>query len=175
MISIVLPIQSKIPINSQTGYHSYSQRTSPLNRITIMKDALLSYGMPHSPCCFFTANPSNKWPKRRGSLTITTTLFNTSLHIYNFPINMNWQSAAAKKKSSLEATIPLEWRIKSFPPSDSAMSFPRQSGILTEEELNITESSATQLVRDIAAGKLTSVAVTTAFCKRAALAHQLVR
>lgn len=55
------------------------------------------------------------------------------------------------------------------------MSFPRQSGILTEEELSITESSATQLVRDIAAGKLTSVAVTTAFCKRAALAHQLVR
>ncbi|OJJ02481.1 hypothetical protein ASPVEDRAFT_62508 [Aspergillus versicolor CBS 583.65] len=85
---------------------------------------------------------------------------------------MDWQLAASKKKSSLEAAIPPEWRIK--PPTyDSVMSFPRQSGILTEEELQITESSATQLVGDLAAGKLSSVAVTTAFCKRAALAHQV--
>jgi amidase len=40
--------------------------------------------------------------------------------------------------------------------------------------LAITESTAVDLVSEMAAGKLTSVAVTTAFCKRAALAHQLV-
>lgn len=87
---------------------------------------------------------------------------------------MDWKLATAQKKSSLEATIPPEWRIKSLPTDDSVMSFPRQSGILTEEELQITESSATQLVCGLAAGKLRSVAVTTAFCKRAALAHQVV-
>jgi len=52
--------------------------------------------------------------------------------------------------------------------------YPKKSGILSAEELTITESSATDLVAQLASGKLTSVAVTTAFYKRAALAHQLV-
>lgn len=55
------------------------------------------------------------------------------------------------------------------------MDYPKKSGIMTADELAITESSATDLVARMAAGKLTSVTVTTAFCKRAALAHQLVR
>lgn len=54
------------------------------------------------------------------------------------------------------------------------MGVPKSCGILTSEELAITESSAVDLVSQLAAGKLTSVAVTTAFCKRAAIAHQLV-
>ncbi|KAL5345357.1 Acetamidase [Pseudogymnoascus australis] len=86
---------------------------------------------------------------------------------------MDWKSLAAKKRSSLEASIPPEWRAKTLPTDDSVMSFPRESGYLTPEELVITESSATELVQDLATGKLTSVSVTTAFCKRAALAHQL--
>ncbi|KAF5645901.1 glutamyl-tRNA(gln) amidotransferase subunit A [Fusarium tjaetaba] len=76
---------------------------------------------------------------------------------------MDWKSLAAKKKGELEATIPQEWRIKNFPTDNSVMSFPKESGILTSEELVITESPATELVQDLAAGKLTSVAVTTAF------------
>ncbi|KAH7263835.1 amidase signature domain-containing protein [Fusarium tricinctum] len=86
---------------------------------------------------------------------------------------MDWQAIAAEKKSQLEASIPQEWRIKTLPTDDSVMSFPESSGILTPEELNMTELSATELVQDLASGKLSSVAVTTAFCKRAALAHQL--
>lgn len=88
---------------------------------------------------------------------------------------MNWKSRAEEKKQRLEASIPAEWRIES-PPSDvSTFSYPKESKLLTAEELSITESSATDLVKQMAAGELTSVAVTTAFCKRAALAHQLVR
>lgn len=87
---------------------------------------------------------------------------------------MDWKTLAAEKKSQLEASIPPEWRIKTLPTGDSVMSFPGRSGILTLEELNITESPATELVQDLASGKLSSVAVTTAFCKRAALAQQLV-
>lgn len=87
---------------------------------------------------------------------------------------MDWQAIASEKKSQLQASIPQEWRIKTLPTDDSVMSFPKSSGILTPEELSITESSATELVQDLASGKLSSVAVTTAFCKRAALAHQLV-
>ncbi|KAF5573256.1 glutamyl-tRNA(gln) amidotransferase subunit A [Fusarium pseudoanthophilum] len=76
---------------------------------------------------------------------------------------MDWKSLVAKKKGELEAAIPQEWRIKNFPTDNSVMSFPKDSGILTSEELVITESPATELVQDLAAGKLTSVAVTTAF------------
>jgi amidase len=68
-----------------------------------------------------------------------------------------------------------EWRIKSLPTDDSVMLYPSQSGIMSSEELAITESSAVDLVAELATGKLTSVAVTTAFCKRVAMARQLVR
>jgi amidase len=87
---------------------------------------------------------------------------------------MAWEKTAADKKARIEASIPQEWRIKSLPTEDSVINFPRISGIMSTEEVAITESSATDLVAQIAAGKLTSVAVTNAFCKRAALAHQLV-
>jgi amidase len=86
----------------------------------------------------------------------------------------DWKSVAAQKKAALEASIPAEWRIETLPTDGSVMSFPKTSGILTPDELAITESSATDLVRDLASGKITSIAVTTAFCKRAAVAHQLV-
>jgi amidase len=87
---------------------------------------------------------------------------------------MSWEKIAADKRARIEASIPQEWRIKTKPTEDSVMNFPKTSGIMSAEELAITESSATDLVAQMAAGKLTSVAVTTAFCKRAALAHQLV-
>lgn len=89
----------------------------------------------------------------------------------------SWKEKAEDKRARITARIPSEWRIKSSPPADelSVMSYPKKSGIMTTEELAITESSATDLVAQMATGKLTSVAVTTAFCKRAALAHQLVR
>ena len=51
----------------------------------------------------------------------------------------------------------------------------RKSGILSERELDITESyTATQLRDQIARGQLKSVEVTVALAKRAALAQQFV-
>jgi amidase len=87
-----------------------------------------------------------------------------------------WQEIAADKKARIQDSIPKEWRLKSPVPESqlSVMDYPRQSGILSPEELAITGSSAVDLVSQMARGKLTSVSVTTAFCKRAALAHQLV-
>lgn len=87
---------------------------------------------------------------------------------------MAWAELAADKKSRISDTIPKEWLIKDPPTEVSVMSFPKESGIMSPEEMAITESSATDLVAKMASGQLTSVAVTTAFCKRAALAHQLV-
>lgn len=85
---------------------------------------------------------------------------------------MGWEEKAAKRKAEVNDAIPQEWRLKELPSTDSVMSVPKDSGILSADELAITESSATELVRDLASGKLTAVAVTTAFLKRAALAHQ---
>jgi amidase len=87
---------------------------------------------------------------------------------------MSWEKTASDKKARIAASIPQEWRLKSEPTEDSVMDYPKKSGIMSAEEIAITESSATDLVAQMASGKLTSVTVTTAFCKRAALAHQLV-
>ncbi|KAF6790761.1 amidase [Colletotrichum sojae] len=59
------------------------------------------------------------------------------------------------------------------PPRD-VTAIPRELGILTPEELDITESyDAVSLAAAIAARKFTAVAVATAFSKRAIIAHQL--
>jgi amidase len=87
---------------------------------------------------------------------------------------MSWQERVADKKKRLDATIPDAWRIKDVPSTASVIDFPKGSGLLSEEELAITETSAVDLVQRMAVGVLTSVAVTTAFCKRAAMAQQLL-
>jgi len=86
-----------------------------------------------------------------------------------------WEKTAEDKKARIFESIPQEWRIKATVTDDSVMGYPKISGILSAEELAITESTAVDLVAKMALGELTSVAVTTAFCKRAALATQLVR
>ncbi|ETS75483.1 Acetamidase [Pestalotiopsis fici W106-1] len=86
---------------------------------------------------------------------------------------MDWTTASANKRSALDATIPPEWRLDVSWNDDPPMGFWAKSRVLTPKELTITEMPATLLVQELANGKLTAVAVTTAFCKRAALAHQL--
>jgi amidase len=85
-----------------------------------------------------------------------------------------WTQLAADKKERLAKTIPEEWKIKTLPDGDSFLAYPQVSGLLTAQELDITDSSATDLVAKLAKGELKSVDVTLAFCKRAALAQQLV-
>lgn len=59
-------------------------------------------------------------------------------------------------------------------PPQSVMTVPRTSGILTAQELEITESyDATALSEAIAARKHSAVEVVVAFAKRAIIAHQL--
>jgi amidase len=92
-----------------------------------------------------------------------------------YHIEMDWQSRVADKQHRLNEAIPQEWRIGTTPDDVSVMDYPRKSGLLTTQDLEITESSAADIVAKIASGQLSSTAVTTAFCKRAALAQQLVR
>lgn len=89
-----------------------------------------------------------------------------------------WETIAARKRGRLQSSIPSDWRIdiKELENLDSsAVRYISESKVLSSEDVRITNLSAVALVAKLAAGELTSVEVTLAFCKRAALAHQLVR
>jgi amidase len=77
---------------------------------------------------------------------------------------MDWQTACINAQSSVLASIPKKWILPSV---DTC-------GLLTSEQLTITELTATTLLKKLHSGELTSVEVTEAFCGRAAIAHQVV-
>ncbi|KAI6914147.1 general amidase-like protein, partial [Hortaea werneckii] len=89
-----------------------------------------------------------------------------------------WQEIAARKQRERADRIPSLWKLPpAHIPAESrtnVLSVPRECGLLSEQELNITENyDASALVSALSSGKLKAVDVTTAFCKRAAIAHQL--
>ncbi|KAF8273107.1 amidase signature domain-containing protein [Lactarius quietus] len=88
-----------------------------------------------------------------------------------------WQELAAEKKARQAASIPKEWLID--PPSDEILDvtdIPAKCGLLSARELEITEvSSVAVLLCKIATGVWSSVEVSTVFCKRAVIAHQVVQ
>ncbi|KAI9052723.1 hypothetical protein LZ554_002999 [Drepanopeziza brunnea f. sp. 'monogermtubi'] len=94
----------------------------------------------------------------------------------------SWQSLASAHREVAASKIPPEWKLPSSvtdPVSETStqevLSIPRTCGILSEKEIEITENySAVTLLEHLASGRFTSVEVTTAFCKRAAIAQQLV-
>ncbi|CAP67944.1 uncharacterized protein PODANS_1_18150 [Podospora anserina S mat+] len=88
-----------------------------------------------------------------------------------------YEALRQKYLSELEASIPDEYYLPQSlidnPPRD-VTPVPRECGILTAEEIDITENyDATALAAAIASKKFSAVAVATAFTKRAAIAHQL--
>lgn len=91
---------------------------------------------------------------------------------------MTWEDIGKQARERVLDSIPSEWRLAEdkLPPADQAnvLDFPSESGLFTEHELSITTSTATHIVETIASGEWKAVDVTRAFCKRAAVAHQLV-
>ncbi|KAG6880002.1 hypothetical protein C0992_008209 [Termitomyces sp. T32_za158] len=87
----------------------------------------------------------------------------------------NWKSLAAAKKSSQQASIPKEWTLTNLPSSDelNVLTFPENCGLLTLKEVEITNTHVDVLLNKLANAEWSSVAVTTAFAKRAIVAHQL--
>jgi amidase len=62
----------------------------------------------------------------------------------------------------------MKWSLQSVDKSiTDVTSIPRTCGLLTEEQLAITELSATAILARLHCGALTSVEVTEAFCGRA--------
>lgn len=89
----------------------------------------------------------------------------------------DWRLRCDERKRKQEEEIPSEWRIKSPPENQcSVLDVPRTCGQLNDREILITETVDIDfLLRKLACGEWTSVEVTTAFYKRAVIAHQLVR
>ena len=95
---------------------------------------------------------------------------------------LDWEAIAAAKQKENLGKIPPEWRLPASALKDisasstgNVLDVPRTCGILSEVELEITEKyDAPTLVEKMRSKELSAVAVTTAFCKRAAVAQQLV-
>ncbi|EGD95784.1 general amidase [Trichophyton tonsurans CBS 112818] len=105
-----------------------------------------------------------------------------------------YKEIARRKQAQLESKIPQSWRFpaqwipvgilsaeesitntRSYDQSDIT-DIPRRCGLLTARELEMTETWGVKgLLAEIANGKLSCKDVCQAFCKRAAIAHQLTR
>ncbi|KAL4244286.1 amidase family protein [Abortiporus biennis] len=87
----------------------------------------------------------------------------------------DWKSLCTERKQKQLELIPKEWTF--VPPTDqkqSVIDIPAKTGILTSLELEITETTDVDILLNyLATGKWSSVQVTTAFYKRAIIAHQL--
>ncbi|KAJ5503403.1 Amidase [Penicillium fimorum] len=94
----------------------------------------------------------------------------------------NWQDLVAAKRHECEQKIPQEWLLSAEnlalaqeSPRLLDIDLPRRCGLLSDVELDLTENyTASQLLVKLASGQTSSLAVTTAFCKRAAIAQQVI-
>ncbi|KAH9939021.1 general amidase [Epithele typhae] len=91
------------------------------------------------------------------------------------PSAADWKALCAARKRHQSDAIPPAWNIQP-PPDDhrNVLDVPVASGLLTARELGITDTIDLEIIlRNLAAAKWSSVEVTTAFYKRAIIAHQL--
>ncbi|KAL4869380.1 hypothetical protein BDV12DRAFT_196430 [Aspergillus spectabilis] len=93
-------------------------------------------------------------------------------------MSSTWETQARKAQNILQQSIPKQWMVPTdqLPPVNqlNVVDFPRESGILTDKELSITEMSATALVAAMGEGRISSEEVVVAFLKRSVIGHQLV-
>ncbi|KAI4596870.1 hypothetical protein KJ359_005215 [Pestalotiopsis sp. 9143b] len=88
----------------------------------------------------------------------------------------NYQVIAAEKKAQQWDKILKDWRLSTneFPDGANLMDVPTTCGVLSDIEIKITSDyDATALLEKLKAGVWSVEQVTLAFCKRAAIAHQL--
>lgn len=86
-----------------------------------------------------------------------------------------WRTVAQQRQDEVNGAIPEAYRVpKALLTGCNFISLPESCGILNERELKITSNTATELLKLLHNETYTAVEVTTAFCKRAAIAHQAV-
>lgn len=89
----------------------------------------------------------------------------------------HWKPAVLEKRAQQKASIPKEWILTSPVPLEvtNVKEFIDASDYLTPEEKAITHIlDASVLLKKLASRELSSEQVARAFCKRTALAHQVI-
>lgn len=90
----------------------------------------------------------------------------------------NYKTIAVEKQSERQSKIPKAWLLPSnqYHGATNVMEVPRTCGILSDIECQITSDfDATGLLEKLKDEVWSAEQVTVAFCKRAAIAQQLVR
>lgn len=90
----------------------------------------------------------------------------------------SWEAKAKAKVAETESKIPNKWRLNQSS-LDKAKQMKKLSGafiesLLSDEELSIIRNDSTLLVEKVKIGEYTALQVAQAFCKTAAVAHQIV-
>lgn len=88
-----------------------------------------------------------------------------------------YQLVATRKKANQWSKIPEDWRISAdqFKTLTNVMDIPLSCGVLSETDVRITSDyDATALLEQVKARVWSVEQVVVSFCKRAAIAHQLV-
>ncbi|MCJ1377475.1 hypothetical protein MMC17_000570 [Xylographa soralifera] len=90
----------------------------------------------------------------------------------------SWQAKAEEKVAATKSKIPLEWLLD-HSDLEKASQRKQLSGEFTEsflhyEELEIIRKDSVPLVDAVRDGKYTAVQVARAYCKNAAIAHQII-
>ncbi|TLD21057.1 hypothetical protein PspLS_09252 [Pyricularia sp. CBS 133598] len=90
----------------------------------------------------------------------------------------SWEEKSARCRDILAQSLNQEWLLpkERLPPltQRNVVGFIESCGALSPRELEITGRDAHDLVAEMAAGRVSAVETTTAFLKRAHIAHQLV-
>lgn len=91
---------------------------------------------------------------------------------------LDYQKIAAEKRLQRSSEIPEDWLIPTglYRDATNVLEVPSTCGVLNGVELEITSKyDATALLEKLKTGVWSAEQVTIAFCKRAAIAQQLVR
>lgn len=93
------------------------------------------------------------------------------------PLQQTWQKKAEAKVAETKSKIPDEWTLQMHDletaKGQRQLSGPFIERFLNDGELEITGNDSVPLLSKIKSGQYTALQVTTAFCKRAAIAHQI--
>ncbi|EEH22153.1 hypothetical protein PABG_04364 [Paracoccidioides brasiliensis Pb03] len=89
---------------------------------------------------------------------------------------VHWKEIVREKRRSQAESIPLAWRLPNIPADFvNSTDVIESCDVLSDREKQITNvTDASTLLSKISTRELSSLEVTTAFCKRAAVAHQLI-
>jgi amidase len=91
------------------------------------------------------------------------------------PSESGWRAVALRRRNEIHAAIPKAYMVQpSLLEAQYLIDLPYRCDVMSSRELRITEHTATELLKLLRDGTYTAVEVTTAFCKRAAIAHQAV-